>query len=150
MTAPGAGPQLVVLCEYLSSFADEPVVERLECWTLSGPRYCLGVQQFAAPDGEGDEAWISAEVADADALWPLLDDWSSSRRIAEQTVAEARSALARAFPTRARQDFADRSTGAGRSATADPLPGLPTVPQPAASSGHGVAGGRDPVRRGAG
>lgn len=97
MTAAVAGPRLIVLCEYLCAFADELIRERLECWELSGPRYSLSVMQYASPDGDGDEAWISVEVPDPDALWELLEDWSAARRIGEPTASEARSALERAL-----------------------------------------------------
>jgi hypothetical protein len=92
------GPRLAVLCEYLTSFATEPVAERLECWELPGPRYSLSVTQFASPDGDGDEAWISEEVADVDALWRLLEEWSRARRIGAAIATEGRRALAQAFP----------------------------------------------------
>jgi hypothetical protein len=143
VTTPGTGPQLVVLCEYLSSFVDEPVRERLECWELAGPRYGLGARAFVSPDGVGDEAWTSAEAADVDALWPLLEEWAIARRIGLRIAMEARSALQRAFPLRAREPGDDRRRAAGNSTAGDQLP----VPQ-AASSGRGMLAGSDPPRRG--
>jgi hypothetical protein len=145
VTTPGTGPRLLVLCEYLSSFVDEPVRERLECWELAGPRYGLGVREFVSPDGVGDEAWASAEAADVDALWPLLEEWAITRRIGLRIAAEARSALQRAFPLRDRGPGEDRRRAAGHSAAGDQLP----VPQ-AASTGRGVLVGIDPPRRGGG
>ena len=109
VTTQATGPRLVVLCEYLCAFAAEPILERLECWELSGPVYSLGVRQFASPDGEGVEAWISAEVTGIEALGPLLEDWSRSRRITAHTLAAARHALALALPAGTREPLAARA-----------------------------------------
>jgi hypothetical protein len=143
VTTPVTGPRLLVLCEYLSSFVDEPVWERLECWELDGPRYGLGVREFVSPDGVGDEAWASAEAADVDALWPLLEEWAVTRRIGLRIVAEARSALQRAYPHRTRKSGDDRRRAAGHSAAGD----LPPVPH-ATSTGRAMVVGSDPPRRG--
>jgi hypothetical protein len=90
--------RLIVLCEYRCAFAAEPIPERLGFWVLNGPRYSLSALLYASPDGDSDEAWISAEVSEPDAVWRLLDDWSATRRIGARAVAEARGALRHALP----------------------------------------------------
>ena len=93
MTATADSTKLIVLLEYWQSFGGVSVREQLEYWELDGPRYLLNVQQFASPDGDGHDAWISAEIAEKLELSRLLEDWARARRVGTQVVADARGAL---------------------------------------------------------
>ena len=93
MTATAYSEGIVLLLEYSCFYGTGFVREQLEYWELDGPRYCLNVQQFASPDGDGYDAWISIEVADQRALWLPLEDWVRARRVDAQAVADARRAL---------------------------------------------------------
>ena len=93
MTVAADSTKLIVLLEYWQSFGNISVREQLEYWELHGPRYLLNVRQFASPDGDGHDAWISAEIAEKLALSRLLEEWAGARRVGTQVVADARRAL---------------------------------------------------------